>query len=479
MVNKSREELVGIGATREENFSDWYNEVVQKSGLADYAPISGCMVIKPYAYSMWEKIRGWFDRKIKETGVENAYFPMFIPESFFQKEAEHFEGFTPEVAWIEKKEQSDERYALRPTSETIIYDTFSKWIRSWRDLPLRINQWCNIVRWECKATRLFLRTREFLWQEGHTAHATNREASDEAMLRAEQYRELMESQLAVPVLMGRKSKSEAFAGALYTMTLEALMPDGKALQMGTTHNLGQHFAKVFDIEFKDKDKEDRHAWQTSWGISTRLIGSVVMTHGDDKGLVLPPRIAPLQMVIVPIYKTSNRKTVLREASKLEKELSGDFSVKLDDRDEYSPGWKFNEWEMKGVPLRIEIGPRDIESKQVMGVRRDTGEKIPIRRKLLTKKAKSILEDIQNNLYAKAKSFLESSTVKAGNYEDLKRQIREGRLVKAHWCGNESCEEKIKEDTSATIRLIEGDIRKGQCIHCKKQSKHMVYFAKAY
>ncbi|MBN2042462.1 MAG: proline--tRNA ligase [Candidatus Aenigmarchaeota archaeon] len=478
MANKSREELVGLGVTMEENFSEWYNELVQKAGLAEYAPIGGCMIIKPFAYSIWENIVRWFDTRIKETGVQNAYFPLFIPESFFQREAEHFEGFTPEVAWIEKRDDSEERFALRPTSETIIYDAYSKWIRSWRDLPLRMNQWCNIVRWECKATRLFLRTREFLWQEGHTVHASEKEAADEAKLRAEQYRELMETQLAVPVLMGKKSRSETFAGALYTLTLEAFMPDGKALQMGTSHHLGQHFAKVFKIKYRDKDKEEKYAWQTSWGISTRLIGSVVMTHGDDKGLILPPRIAPVQVIIVPIYKTENMKTVLAEANKVKKELS-DFSVEVDERDECSPGWKFNEWEMKGVPLRIEIGPRDIENKQVMGVRRDTGEKMPIRRKLMVNKVRSLMEEIQLNLFEKAKERLQSSMVTAKDYEELKKHIKEKKFVKAHWCGEESCEEAIKENTSATVRLIESDDKRGKCVHCKHPSKHLVYFAKAY
>ncbi len=476
---KGKEELIGITVSKKKDFSEWYNQAVQKAGLADYAPIAGCMVIRPYGCSVWENIRKWFDRKIRSTGVENAYFPLFIPESFFRKEAEHFEGFTPEVAWIERKDEKEERFALRPTSETIMYDSFSKWIRSWRDLPLRINQWCNIVRWECKATRLFLRTREFLWQEGHTVHETEKEAAEEARLRADQYRELMETQLAVPVLVGKKSGSETFAGAKYTLTLEAFMQDGRALQMGTSHNLGQHFAKVFGIRFRGRDEEERLPFQTSWGISTRLIGSVVMTHGDEKGLVLPPRIAPIQVIIVPIYQSKTMKKVVGEAKKIEKELSDSYSVKVDGRDEHSPGWKFNQWEMKGVPLRLEIGPKDIGKNQVVLVRRDTGKKEFVKRKVLKKSAGKLLEDIQNNLFKKAKEFLDSSVKDAKDYKELKELIKDRKLVRAHWCGNGECEETIKMDTSATIRLISDRKSKGKCVLCGKPSSEVVYFAKAY
>jgi prolyl-tRNA synthetase len=471
------EEVQELTVKKSEDFSEWYNQIVQKAKLADYAAIAGCMVIRPYAYSIWEKIQSWFDGKIKETGVENAYFPMFIPERFLKKESEHFEGFVPEVAWVEQGDDKEERYALRPTSETIINDTFSKWIRSWRDLPLRINQWCNIVRWEVKATRLFLRTREFLWQEGHTAHATLSETDQEVMLRAKQYRELMETQLAVPVVMGKKSRSDTFPGAEYTVALEALMPDGKALQMGTSHNLGQHFAKVFGTSYMDKDMKEKLPYQTSWGITTRLIGSLVMVHGDDKGLVLPPRIAPIQIVIVPIYDNSTQKKVIREAKKIEHELRG-FSVKLDQREEYTPGWKFNEWEMKGIPVRIEIGPRDIAKKQVVLVRRDTGEKSFVKWAKLEKEVFAALDSVQTNLFKRARKFLKDNTVDAKSFDQLKKLIAGKKMVRTSWCGYPECEEKVKSETSATIRIIEKD-EKGRCAVCGKTGKQTILWAKAY
>ncbi|NIO21930.1 MAG: proline--tRNA ligase [Candidatus Aenigmarchaeota archaeon] len=474
------ERVTELKVSKTKDFSEWYNQVVQKSGLADYAPISGCMILRPYSYSVWEKIRTWFDREIKRTGVENAYFPIFIPERFLKKEAEHFEGFVPEVAWIDKTDESEERYALRPTSETIINDSFSKWVRSWRDLPLRINQWCNIVRWEVKATRLFLRTREFLWQEGHTAHATRKECEEEVLLRAEQYRELCETQLAVPVVMGKKSKSETFAGAEYTIAVEALMPDGKGLQMGTSHNLGQHFAKAFDIRFLDKNGEKKHACQTSWGFSTRMLGAVTMVHGDDKGLVLPPRVAPIQIIIVPIYDNLTKKKVLKEGGKLKKKLENKFDVHFDDRDVYSPGWKFNEWELKGVPLRMEIGPRDIRKKQVVLVRRDTGGKKPVKEKDIVKSIEKTLDAIQENLYKNAKEFLSDNTKVARTFKELEKLIKNKKMVEAYWCGDEKCEEKIKEKTGATIRCIKEESAKkeGKCI-CGKRSRTIAYFAKAY
>lgn len=477
----SREEVEGLKVSKSKDFSEWYNQVVQKAGLADYAPIRGCMIIKPYGFAIWEKIQKWFNKELKKTGVENAYFPIFIPERFLKKEEEHFEGFVPEVAWIEKTDESEEKYALRPTSETIMYDAYSKWIRSWRDLPLRINQWNNIVRWEVKATRLFLRTREFLWQEGHTAHATKNECDGEVMLRANQYKELVETQLAIPLVMGKKSKSETFAGALYTMAIEALMPDGKGLQMGTSHNLGQHFAKAFDIRFLDSNGEKKYVWQTSWGLSTRTIGALVMVHGDDKGLVLPPRIAPIQVVIVPIYDNKTKSKVLKEGEKLEKKLDSKFSVHFDKRDAYSPGWKFNEWELKGVPLRIEIGPIDIRKKQVILVRRDTGGKKPVKGKVISKHLEKTFDLVQENLYKKAKSFLSDNTKDAKNFKELEKLIKNRKMVRAYWCGSEDCEEKIKEKTGATIRCIETENAKkeGKCVDCGKRTKTMVYFAKAY
>ncbi len=481
--DKQEKETPGI-KYKKKDFAKWYPDVVVKSGMADYSPIAGCMIIRPHAYAIWESIQKHFDKKLKDAGHRNAYFPLFIPEKFLKKEAEHFEGFTPEVAWVEG---DNEKFALRPTSETIIYDSFSKWIRSWRDLPLLVNQWCNIVRWETKVTRLFLRTREFLWQEGHTAHITKEEADKEVKLTLDLYRDLIENQLAIPILIGEKTPKERFPGALYTMTLEALMPDGKALQMGTTHNLGQNFSKPFGIKFIDRDKKEKYVWQTSWGVSTRLIGALIMVHGDDKGLVLPPRIAPIQVVIVPIVfekpkeiggEKITKRQILKKAEELRKELSKEFSVKLDSRETYSPGWKFNEWEMRGVPLRIEIGPKDISKNQVVLVRRDTGEKKAVKIKDIKKSADQILENIQKNLFARAKKFLKENTVQMKNYNDFKNAIKNKKMVKMGWCGDQKCEDKIQEDTAATIRLVTKEKPKDKCI-CGKKAKSVVYAAKQY
>ena len=477
-------ELLGITVKKSENFSEWYTQVVLKSGLADYAPIGGCMIIKPLGYAIWEKMQKALDKKFKDTGVKNVYFPLFIPESFLKKEAEHFEGFVPEVAWITQggEKPLTEKLAVRPTSETIIYSVFSKWIRSYRDLPFRINQWTNVVRWETKATKLFLRTKEFLWQEGHTVHATKEEADEEMMLRLNQYKEFVENYLAIPVLAGRKSEREKFAGALTTTTIEAIMPDGKALQMGTSHNLGDHFSRVFDIKFLDKDGEERYVWQTSWGVSTRMIGALVMVHSDNKGLVLPPKIAPIHAVIVPIGFEKD-KSVLKKANEIKEKLQrAGYSIELDDREEYTPGWKFNHWELKGVPVRIEIGPRDIEKKQLVLVRRDSYEKITIKEDELIDKIKSLLDEIQSNLYKKAKKFLEEHITFASNYEEFKKILEEkGGFIKVNWCGKIECEEKIKEETTATVRVIPFDEKaEGEkCFHCGDRASEIAYFAKAY
>jgi len=355
-----KEENLGISIKKTEDFSEWYNEVVIKSELADHSPIKGFMIIRPRGYNIWMNIQNYFDRRIKNLGVQNAYFPLLIPERFFQKEAEHAKGFAPELAWISEKEEG-ERYALRPTSETIIYDSYSKWVRSWRDLPLRINQWCNVLRWEVKQTKLFLRTREFLWQEGHCVYETEDECNKEALLFLDEYKTLCVDLLAIPVLKGKKTEKEKFAGAKTTYTLEALMPDGKALQMGTSHNLGQNFAKAFGIKFLGKDEKEYIPWQNSWGFTTRLIGAMVMVHSDDKGLILPPRVAPTQIVIVPIYKSENKEKIMEKAHDIKNKLK-DYGIGLDGRDGYTPGWKFNEWELKGIPLRIEIGPKDIANR---------------------------------------------------------------------------------------------------------------------
>jgi len=479
-----KETTQGLSVKKSSDFSEWYNELVQKAGLADYAPIAGCMVIKPHGYAIWEAIRTWFDARIKATGHSNLYMPLFIPEKLLKKEAEHFEGFTPEVAWIEEegeKGEGKERFALRPTSETIFYESYSKWIRSWRDLPVLYNQWANIIRWETKATRLFLRTREFLWQEGHTAHATEAEADKEARWAASSlYKELMETQLAVPVLLGTKTPRERFAGAQKTYTLEALMPDGKALQMGTSHNLGQNFSKPFNIKFRDKDEKERYVWQTSWGSSTRLIGSVVMTHGDDKGLVLPPNIAPIQVVVVPIIFEDSKKAVMKAAGELATKLSTSFKVECDCRQEYSAGWKFNEWEMKGVPLRIEIGPKDMKKKQAVLVRRDTGTKKAVKLSGIEKEIPKELAAIQKGLFEKAKRFLKANTVNVKAFPELEKAIAAKKMAKTEICGAEKCEDMIQDKTAATVRLVvENEKPKGKCVACNQSANHVVYVAKQY
>lgn len=477
---------IGVTVKKSEDFSEWYTEVIVKSGLADYAPIKGCMIIREHAYAIWEKIQEIINKKIQATGHRNVYFPMFIPEGFLKKEAEHFAGFTPEVAWVTHGGDSplEEKLAVRPTSETIMYATFAKWIRSWRDLPIKINQWCNIVRWETKATKLFLRTREFLWQEGHTAHATSEEAEKEVLYILREYRDLMENYLAIPVLVGVKSDSEKFAGALYTTTLEAMMPDGKALQMGTSHNLGQNFAKVFDIKFIGEDEKDHQVWQTSWGVTTRLIGAVVMVHGDDKGLVLPPKVAPIQVVIVPIpYKGADPEAIAAKAKDIAAKLQAKgVSVVLDDRAEYTPGWKFNQWELKGVPVRIEIGPRDLKQQQVTIARRDTGQKIAVKEEETLATVEKLFEDIQNNLFEKAKAALSEKTFTVQNYEEFKSIVAEkGGFLKVAWCGSADCEAKIKDETGATIRVrpFENEEPTVNCIYCGQKAKETVFFARSY
>jgi len=477
---------LGLTVKKKENFSEWYTQVVLKSGLADYAPIKGCMVYRELSYAIWEKIQEIFNAKIKKTGHKNVYFPLLIPESFLKKEAEHFAGFVPEVAWVTIGGDSllEEKLAIRPTSETIIYATYAEWIRSWRDLPIKLNQWCSVIRWETKATKLFLRTREFLWQEGHTAHATKEEADREVMEILNEYRDLMENYLAIPVLVGRKTDSEKFAGALYTMTLEAMMPDGKALQMGTSHNLGQNFSKVFSIKFMDRDEKEHYVWQTSWGISTRIIGAMVMVHGDDRGLVLPPRIAPVQAVVIPIpYKAAETDKIMNKAKEIYKRLqrAGVSSI-LDDREEYTPGWKFNDWELKGVPVRVEIGPKDVKNNQATLARRDTLERMTVKDEEIEKVVLKLLDEIQQNLFNRAKKFLEERITPVKTYDEFKKVMMEkGGFIKASWCLSPQCEEKIKEETGATIRLIPLEKEKpfSNCIYCGAEAKEVVYFAKSY
>lgn len=477
-------EFVKEIASKEKNFSQWYVDVVRKAELADYTSIKGCMVIRPYGYGLWENMQAGLDRRIKETGHKNAYFPLFIPESLLKKEAEHVEGFAPEVAWVTHggSQKLEERLAVRPTSEAIICSLYSKWVKSWRDLPILINQWANIVRWE-KVTRLFLRTTEFLWQEGHTAHKTEQDAEEETLkILFKVYRDYIEKDLAIPVIVGRKTEKEKFAGALHTYTLEALMTDGKVLQVGTSHNLGQNFAKAFNIKFLDEDQKEKYVWQTSWGTTTRLVGALVMVHGDERGLKLPPKVAPVQVVIVPIMFDKTKKEVLEKAESIRTILKKDFRVETDTRDGCTPGWKFNEWEMRGVPLRLEIGPRDMAQKQVMLARRDTGEKTAVKEEKLVETVKELLDNIQENLFTKAKKFLKENIRETSDYNEFKKIIEKQRgLIKTYWCGSKDCEDKIKEETKASIRCIpfEQEKASGKCIYCGKESSTLVYFARAY
>ncbi len=468
---------------RAEDYSRWYTDVIIQGKLADYSPVKGCMVIRPNGFAIWERMQRVLDDMFKETGHVNAYFPMFIPESFMKKEAEHVEGFAPEcaVVTIGGGQELEEPLYVRPTSETIIWSMYKKWIMSYRDLPILYNQWANVVRWEMR-TRLFLRTTEFLWQEGHTAHATYEEAEEETRKILEVYRRFAEDYMAMPVITGRKSESEKFAGAKHTYSIEALMQDGKALQAGTSHNLGENFAKAFDVKFQDKDGDQKYVFATSWGVSTRLIGALIMTHGDDNGIIIPPRLAQTQVVIIPIWKEANRQQVFEFTDKIYSQLKATYSVKLDDREQYKPGYKYAEWEMVGVPLRIEIGPRDVENNQVTLVRRDTREKIPVSVDSLAIRVGEVLEQIQKDLFNRALEFRAANTFRANDYADFKKILEEkGGFIEAHWCGSAECEEKVKDDTKATIRSIpfERETESGKCIICGKESDGRVVFAKAY
>ena len=476
----------GKGITaRNENYSEWYTDVVLKAELADYSPVKGCMVIRPRGFAIWERIQGALDAMIKETGHANAYFPLFIPESFLKKEAEHVEGFAPECAVVTHAggAKLEEPLVVRPTSETIIYEMFRKWIGSYRDLPLLINQWANVVRWEMR-TRLFLRTTEFLWQEGHTAHETYEEAEKETMVALGMYRRLAEEWLAMPVFSGVKTDAEKFAGALRTYCIEAMMQDGKSLQAGTSHNLGQNFAKSFDVTFQSREGRLEYVWSTSWGVSTRLVGALVMTHSDDKGLVVPPRLAPDQAVVVPIYRTAEeRSAVCKAAEGIRATLAAEgIRAMVDDRDQYKPGFKFNEWELKGIPLRIEIGPRDLKEKKAVLARRDTGEKVSVPLEGIAAGAGETLETIQKSLYSKALAFRDGLTREVADYGDFKAKMEsEGGFAVSPWCGDPACEARIKEETKATIRLIplsEGEPR-GECVACGKKGRKIAYFARSY
>ncbi|MCH8553713.1 MAG: proline--tRNA ligase [Schleiferiaceae bacterium] len=485
--------------TRKQDYSKWYNELVVKADLAQNSGVRGSMVIKPYGYAIWEKLQQELDRRFKETGHENAYFPLFIPKSYFNKEASHVEGFAKECAVVthyrlkndpvskdiivDPDAKLEEELIVRPTSETIIWDTYRDWIQSYRDLPILVNQWANVVRWEMR-TRLFLRTSEFLWQEGHTAHATEQEAIEEAEQMMNVYADFAEKFMAIPVIKGVKSVNERFAGAIETYCIEALMQDGKALQAGTSHFLGQNFAKAFDVKFQDQDGKVKHVWATSWGVSTRLMGALVMTHSDDNGLVLPPNLAPIQVVIVPIYKGMEElERVSVVANEIVAELRAlGISVKFDNRDTYKPGWKFNEYELKGVPIRIAIGPRDLEKGVVEVARRDTLEKESLATQGLGGKIKNLLTQMQQNLYQKALDFREENTHRADSWEEFVDIIEnKAGFVYAHWDGTPETEEEIKTKTKATIRCIPLDAKKeiGKCILTGKPSERRVVFARAY
>jgi prolyl-tRNA synthetase len=472
--------MQGITVKKSEDFSEWYNQVVQKAELADYAPVHGFMVIRPLALGIWKNIQNYFDSVIAKHGVENAYFPLLIPESFFKKEQAHAEGFAPEVAWIERDGESEERVAIRPSSETIIGHMFSRWVRSHRDLPLKLNQWTNIVRWEIKQTKLFLRTREFLWQEGHCIYASHEEELEDTLMILKEYQKLSHDLLAVPVIAGKKTEMERFPGANETFGIEGFMPDGKALQMGTSHDLGQNFAKAFDINFMGEDEQNHLVYQNSWGFSTRLLGAIVMVHADDKGLVLPPRVAPVKVVIVPILFEATKKEVLKKAFELKSRLSM-FNPKLDTRENYSPGWKFNEWELKGIPIRIELGPKDLAQNQCVLVRRDTNEKKFVPLEKLEETVEMELEAMHHALFKKAKDFLDSQIVTVETMKEFKEALSRRKLVRMLFCGKKECEQTLKDETTATSRCIPLGEKptKGVCVHCGKEAEYYTLFSKAY
>ncbi len=483
--------------SRKEDYSQWYNDIVQKADLAESSGVRGCMVIKPYGFAIWEKMQSELDKMFKATGHVNAYFPLFIPKSFFSKEADHVKGFAKECAVVthyrlkdnpdgngivvDEKSKLEEELIIRPTSETIIWDTYRKWIQSYRDLPLLINQWANVVRWEMR-TRLFLRTAEFLWQEGHTAHATRNEAIEETEKMINVYADFAEAFMAMPVIKGLKSESERFSGALETYSIEALMQDGKALQAGTSHFLGQNFAKAFDVKFTNQEGKQDFVWATSWGVSTRLMGALIMTHSDDNGLVLPPKLAPFQVVIVPVYKSNEEFEKVSEqvnAIKTKLEDRG-ISVKYDNRDTHKPGWKFAEYELKGVPIRLTLGPKDLENSTVEVARRDTLEKEILQISDIDIKIENLLDKIQYNLYKKAATFREEKTYVANTLDEFKEYIKEGGFVYAHWDGHSNTEENIKKETKATIRCIPLENQEeGICIFSGNPSKRRVLFAKSY
>lgn len=470
---------------RAEDFSKWYTDVVTQAKLADYSPVKGCMVIRPHGYTLWENMQKVLDQMFKESGHVNAYFPLFIPESFLKKEKDHVEGFAPECAVVTHGggKKLEEPLMVRPTSETIIYSMYAKWIQSYRDLPILINQWANVVRWEMR-TRLFLRTTEFLWQEGHTAHATSEEAEEEVLKILGIYHSFVENYMAIPTIKGIKTEKEKFAGALRTYAIEALMPDNRGLQAGTSHNLGQNFSKVFDVKFQNQNGDWEYVWQTSWGVSTRLVGALVMAHGDDNGLFLPPRLAPIQIIVIPIWKDEKERShILEFIDKMKKTLKDkQIKMKYDTRIEVNPGWKFHEWELAGVPLRLELGPKEVQKSEVSAVKRQDRQRIQIPLEKLAQKLPQLLEEIQMKMFQTAHQRQKENTFSVDQWEEFKEIVqKKGGFVYAGWCGKRSCEDKIQEDTKATIRCIPLDAEKGEgtCILCDGKSQQRVCFAKAY
>ena len=476
---------IGITVSKSENFSEWYLQVVLKTELVDYGPVKGLIVLRPDGYSIWESIKESLDKKLKDTGHKNGFLPVLIPQSLLSKEKEHFDGLNPEVFWVTHSGNSKigDKLALRPTSETYVCSLYNKWIRSWRDLPLKINFWNTALRAEIKGTKPFLRTSEFLWQEGHTAHTTKEEAEKEVADILQLYKKTIEEELAVPVITGKKSEKEKFVGAVFTDTLESLMPDGKALQMGTSHFLGQNFSKPFDVKYLDENNTGTFVWQTSWGVSWRLIGGMIMTHGDDKGLVLPPKVAPIQVVIIPIYYSKeDKENVLQKACQIKDSLSNNgIRIHLDDREQMTPGFKFNDWEMKGIPIRIEIGPKDIAKNQIVLARRHNQTKINLDIDGLTEKTLSELKNIQKEMFDNAKKILDERVVRVSEYQQFKKELENGKMIDCSWCGNQTCEDKIKEETGADLRVIPFDNRQKSetCIYCKNSGTTNVLFARGY
>ncbi|MFL2932976.1 MAG: proline--tRNA ligase [Nitrososphaerales archaeon] len=476
---------IGITEKKDENFSEWYTQTVLKAELIDYSQVKGFIILREYGFSIWENIQAILDKEFKKDGTKNAYFPLLIPESLLNREADHFKGFTPEVFWVTKTGDSDieNKLAIRPTSETIAYESYAKWIKSWRDLPLKLNFWNSVLRAEIKDTKPFIRTSEFLWQEGHTVHETEEDATQQVEFMLRLYKKFVNEYLALPILTGKKSDKEKFVGADYTLTLEGIMPDGKALQMGTSHHLGQNFSKPFEISFLGKDEEQHFAWQTSWGVSWRLMGALIMTHGDDKGLILPPKIAPIQIVIIPIYYDDVKKNeILAVIEDIVAKLdSKNIRSYVDSSDQHTPGWKFNQWEMKGVPIRMEIGPKDLEKNSLVIVKRNSREKknISINENPVDQIVKE-LDAMQDELFEIAKSKHDNMISISTDYKELCEKLNKERgFVKVDWCGNRNCEDKVKDETGADIRLIEDENVDSICIVCGKNSTDSVYFAKSY